>query len=138
MFVVVPWSDFEPQQYRFADYAAYFRRVKQELLNSLSERGGEGTYPDPNEHCETCGWRPSCEQRRRDNDHLCLVAGISKVQINELTEHSVTTMKSLGAMALPLEWKPERGSAKSYARVREQARIQVDVIRRGRLTPVEG
>lgn len=40
MFVVVPWSDFEPQQYRFADYAAYFRRVKRELLRSLSERGG--------------------------------------------------------------------------------------------------
>jgi predicted RecB family nuclease len=28
MYVVAPWSDFQPQQYRFADYAAYFRKVK--------------------------------------------------------------------------------------------------------------
>jgi len=126
MFVVVPWSDFEPQQYRFADYAAYFRRVKRELLKSLSGGGGLETYPDPNEHCETCGWRAACEQRRRDDDHLCLAAGISKLQINELTERGTTTMKALAGMGLPLDWKPDRGSAGSYARVREQARIQVE------------
>ena len=126
MFVVVPWSDFEPQRYRFADYAAYFRRVKRELLKSLSEGGAQETYPDPNEHCETCGWRKTCEQRRRDDDHLSLVAGISKLQTNVLTERGTTTLKSLAAMALPLDWRPDRGSAGSYARVREQARIQVE------------
>jgi hypothetical protein len=31
MYVVAPWSEFEPQQYRFADYAAYFRQVKKRL-----------------------------------------------------------------------------------------------------------
>jgi predicted RecB family nuclease len=141
MFVVVTWSDFEPQRYRFADYAAYFRRVKRELLRSLSEAGGLESYPDPNEHCVTCGWRAACEQRRRDDDHLCLVAGISKLQINELTERSVTTMKSLAVMALPLDWKPDRGSAGSYARVREQARIQLESRESGEalfeLLPVE-
>jgi uncharacterized protein len=141
MFVVVPWSDFEPQQYRFADYAAYFRRVKQELLNSLSEGGGEESYPDPNEHCETCVWQARCEQRRRDDDHLCLVAGISKLQINELTAHGTATMKALAGMALPLDWKPDRGSVGSYTRVREQARIQVEARETGEpsfeLLPVE-
>src|ERR1700739_3336369 len=114
MFVVVPWSDFEPQQYRFADYAAYFRYVKQELLRSLSDGGAQITYPDPNEHCETCGWRKECDQRRRDDDYLCLVAGISKLQINELQEHGTSTMAALAAMALPLDWKPDGGSAGSY------------------------
>jgi uncharacterized protein len=126
MSVVVPWSDFEPQQYRFADYAAYFRRVKRELLQSLSKAEAEPTYPDPNEHCEVCGWRAACERRRRDDDHLCLVAGISKLQINELTDRGFPTMKTLAAMPLPLDWKPERGSAAAYSRVREQARIQVE------------
>jgi predicted RecB family nuclease len=32
MYVVPPWSDFQPQQYRFTDYAAYFRKAKRELL----------------------------------------------------------------------------------------------------------
>jgi uncharacterized protein len=126
MWVVVPWSDFEPQQYRFGDYAAYFRRVRRELLQSLSKAEAEATYPDPNEHCEVCGWRVAGERRRREDDHLCLVAGISKLQINELTDRNFSTMKTLAAMPLPLDWKPERGSAAAYFRVREQARIQVE------------
>jgi predicted RecB family nuclease len=126
MSVVVPWSDFEPHQYRFVDYAAYFRRVRQEFLQSLTSAEAQTTYPDPNEHCEVCRWRSICDQRRRDDDHLCLVAGISKLQINELTDRGFSTMKSLSAIPLPLDWKPERGSAATYVRVREQARIQVE------------
>lgn len=128
MSIVVPGSDFEPQQYRFADFSAYYRRVRREFTRSLSaapqNRGG--TYPDPIEHCDICGWRMACEQRRRKDDHLCLVAGISKLQINELTERGFPTMKRLAEMPLPLEWKPRRGSATTYARTREQARMQVE------------
>ena len=28
VYVVAPWSNFEPQVFRFADYAAYFRKAK--------------------------------------------------------------------------------------------------------------
>jgi uncharacterized protein len=141
MSVVVPWTDFQPQRYRFADYAAYFRLVRQQFLQSLSKTEAQATYPDPNEHCEVCRWRIVCEQRRRMDDHLCLVAGISKLQINELTEPGFATMKALSAMSLPLDWKPERGSAAAYGRVREQARIQVEAREAGEprfeLLPVE-
>ena len=51
MHVVAPWSDFEPQQYRFTDYAAYFRKVQHALRKSLSDQETEETYPDPKEHC---------------------------------------------------------------------------------------
>ena len=128
MSIVVPGSDFEPQQYRFADFSAYYRRVRRELTRSLgaAPQNGGGTYPDPVEHCDICGWRMACEQRRRKDDHLCLIAGISKLQINELTERGFSTMKRLAEMELPLEWKPRRGSATTYARAREQARMQVE------------
>jgi predicted RecB family nuclease len=59
MYVVAPWSDFKPQQYRFADYAAYFRKVKRGLLESLGGQAAKETYPDPIEHCDIC-WRESC------------------------------------------------------------------------------
>src|SRR6266446_6644198 len=36
MYVVAPWSDFQPQQYRFADYAAYFRKVKWALQTAMA------------------------------------------------------------------------------------------------------
>ncbi len=126
MYVVAPWSEFKPQQYRFADYAAYSRMVKRRLLTALAEQETEETYPNPVEHCDICRWREACDKRRRDDDHLCLVAGISKLQINELKQRGIATVQGLAGMPLPLDWKPDRGSADSYDRIREQARIQVE------------
>ena len=141
MDVVVPWSGFEPQRYRFADYAAYFRKTKKALRQAVSAVGPDQTYPDPKEHCEICRWRHTCDKRRRDDDHLCLVAGISKIQINELRQHEITTLKGLAAVPMPLGWKPERGAVNSYTRIREQARIQVEARETGErkfeLLPVE-
>lgn len=125
MYVVAPWSDFEPQRYRVADYAAYYRRVKAGL-ETETDALLEESYPHPTLQCDICRWRVACDQRRRDDDHLCLVAGISKLQMNELTSRGITTTGALAAMPLPLEWKPERGSAQAYARIREQARLQVE------------
>lgn len=79
MSIVVPGSNLEPQHYRFADFAAYHRRVRREFERpiSASEEGEGATYPDPVEHCDICGWRAVCDQRRRKDDHMSLVAGIS-------------------------------------------------------------
>ena len=141
MYVVAPWSEFEPQRYRFADYAAYFRKVKRSLRSAITNSGTEQTYPDPKEHCEICRWREDCDKRRRDDDHLCLVAGISKLQINELKQQGIATAQELAGMPLPLEWRPDRGSADAYDRIREQARVQVEARQTGErkfeLLPVE-
>ena len=141
MSVVVPWSEFEPQRYRFADYAAYYRKVKRSLWLAMTNGALQDTYPDPKEHCDVCRWREECDKRRRDDDHLCLVAGISKLQINELQQQGVATLEELAGMPVPLAWKPGRGSAEAYVRVREQARIQVEGRRAGErqfeLLPVE-
>jgi predicted RecB family nuclease len=126
MYVVVPWSEFQPQQYRFADYAAYFRKVQRALQSAMAVAPAGDTYPNPIEHCDVCRWREACDQRRHDDDHLCLIAGISKIQISELKGRGIATVQSLSAMPLPLPWKPDRGSSDSYVRVREQARIVVE------------
>jgi predicted RecB family nuclease len=126
MYVVVPWSDFEPQVYHFADYGAYYRLVKRRLEFALQESQLSDTYPDPKEHCNICRWNTTCDRRRHDDDHLCLVAGISKVQINELKQRGVETVKDLASLPLPLQWNPERGSTLVYSRIREQARMQVE------------
>jgi len=126
MYVVAPWSDFQPQQFRFADYAAYFRKVKRALQTAMAGPAADDTYPNPIAHCDICRWREACDKRRRDDDHLCLVAGISKLQINELKGRGIATVQDLAGMPLPLDWKPDRGSADSYVRIREQARIVVE------------
>lgn len=141
MYVVAPWSEFQPQQFRFADYAAYFRKAKRALVAAASLSSVENTYPDPIEHCDICRWCETCDKRRREDDHLCLVAGISKLQINELKERGIVTVQGLAGMPLPLTWKPNRGSPDSYIRVREQARIVVEARTAGEgkfeLLPIE-
>lgn len=124
--VVVPWSQYQPQTFRILDYAAYYRRVKISLETAVNAGTKEATYPDPKDHCEICRWRVACDTRRRDDDHLCLVAGLAKSNATELKKHSVETVAQLAAVPLPMPWKPDRGAAQTYVRLREQARLQVE------------
>ena len=126
MYVVAPWTEFDPQQYRTSDYAAYYRFVRDWLETSVDQTRRASVYPDPKEHCGVCRWRDQCAARRRGDDHLCLVAGISSSQITELTERNVDTTDRLAGEPLPIVWKPNRGAQSSYTRVREQARVQVE------------
>jgi predicted RecB family nuclease len=123
-YVVAPWSDYEPQPYRMDDYAAYYRRVKNALEAALDQHTTSEVYPDPKEHCDICRWQNRCDRRRRADDHLSLVAGITKVHIDELKRRGTNTLAELAAMPVPLMWKPARGAVHSYERVREQARLQ--------------
>jgi predicted RecB family nuclease len=130
MHVVVPGSGFVPVSYRTAEYAAYYRHVRSALEQSLQQTNA-ASYPNPKDHCDICRWRNECDARRRRDDHLCLVAGISASQMTELMRHGVSTLSDLAALPLPLLWKPERGLPQSYERSREQARIQLEGRRAG-------
>jgi len=132
-YVVTPGSNFQPEEFRFTDYAAYYRRVKGSLERAVTCEADIESYPDPNPHCDVCRWRLRCEEKRRTDDHLCLVAGISKSQIGELKRHDITTTANLAAVPLPLPWKPDRGAVQSYEKIREQARIQVEGRLKGRV-----
>ncbi|MBU3036478.1 TM0106 family RecB-like putative nuclease [Tritonibacter mobilis] len=126
IYIVAPWSHFEPQQFRYADYAAYFRKAKAAIEHATLEAAPPAHYPEPKEHCDICRWRERCEERRRKDDHLCLVAGISKNQTQELQENGINTASALASMPVPMPWKPQRGSPLSYEKAREQARIQIE------------
>ena len=47
MHVVIPGSGFEPESYRTAAFAAYYRYARRRLERSLAERTGISTYPEP-------------------------------------------------------------------------------------------
>jgi uncharacterized protein len=125
-YVVVPYSGYEPQAYRMNDYGAYFRRVRDSLTAAIASRDASHAYPDPCEHCDICRWQERCDRRRREDDHLSLVAGATKLQIEELKRQGIETMAALAVMPLPLAWKPSRGARTSYERIRDQARLQVE------------
>src|SRR5262249_9463375 len=96
-FVVTPATDFEPQSFRVAEYGAYYRRVRRSLEHAVEEGTSVG-YPDPKPHCDICRWRARCEARRHADDHLSLVAGISKTQIGELNRKGVSTTAALAEL----------------------------------------
>lgn len=132
-YVVVPWTDYDLQPYRMDEYAAYYRRVRQALEMAVAPEVTSEIYPDPKAHCEACRWYARCDARRRTDDHLSMVAGITKVQIDELTTRGIDTLARLAELPLQLPWKPTRGSTPAYERVRDQARVQLAGRRAGKM-----
>ena len=135
--VVTPDPVTPHQSYRVDDYAAYVRLVREQLLSTVAqdwEQVADDNYPDPVDHCDVCRWRGTCSAKRRADDHLSLVAGITRVQRRELESRDAGTLTSLAALPLPIAFTPRRGSSESYEKVREQARLQF--ISRDRTPPL--
>lgn len=112
------------ETFRVADFAAYFRSVKRRFVQAIDEE--PETYPEPCTHCTVCTWSQVCKARWRDDDHLSLVAGITRKQRGALEVLDVTTLESLAGLPLPPELRLEGVSDASYTKVREQARIQLE------------
>src|SRR5205814_8806253 len=110
------------------DYAAYYRSVKRQFEQvvfpspSGEGRGGR-TYPDPVDHCRICRWIDVCEARRRQDDHLCLVAGVRRDQTRRLNLAGIKTVTELGAS--PIDQPIHGINEMALARLRQQARLQV-------------
>jgi len=124
MHIVPHRPGFPLESHRVADYLAYYRLVRGRLEGAVDAGEAAGTYPEKVPHCEICRWWPRCDKKRRDDDHLSFVAGISKLQMRELESRDIKTLAALAAVPIPIAWKPARGAKQGYARVREQARIQ--------------
>jgi len=125
MHVVKPGLGFPTDSFRFADFHAYYRVVRRRLEAAVEESDAGTTYPEPVAHCEVCRWWPECDRRRRRDDHLCLVAGIGALHIEELRRQGIDTLEALGDAPDPLKERPARGSLEAFARIHGQARIQL-------------
>ena len=133
MYVVLGGSARETAVLRVDDYQAYYRAAKARFEAAVLDEGGGGllpigpstTYPEPVQHCDVCRWAAICAQRRRDDDHLSLVAGITSRQRTALATREIDTVVRLANAPLPFSPPLDGTSATSVERVREQARIQV-------------
>jgi predicted RecB family nuclease len=129
MHVVIPDTEFEPETYRVAEYAAYYRYVKKDLVGSIEvfkSKSRPTPYPDPIEQCGMCRWWPICNDTWRTDDHLSFVADISKSQRTQLVEWDVSTLEQLAELPIPISKRPSKGTAESLERAREQARVQFE------------
>src|SRR3984893_3995166 len=125
MYVVPPGKTFAAENYRFAEYAAYYRWIRARLEEACDNGQLEETYPEPCPHCDVCRWFAECDTRRRAEDHLSLVAGIRRQQRTQLVTWDAATVAKLATLPIPLTERPLHGSREGIERVREQARVQV-------------
>ena len=109
--------------FKVRDFAAYERQTRRRLVEVLGAGPPPGLYPEPVEHCAICRWSELCSKRRRDDDDLSLVAGMTTGQRRALKAAGIATRRGFAAVAeLP---RLDRVSRDSLDRAQSQARLQV-------------
>jgi predicted RecB family nuclease len=114
-------GDGREETHRVCDYDAYFRGARKRFEQAV-EGGPQETYPNPVDHCKVCSWRDACDRRRRDDDHLSLVAGMRRDHTRRLATIAITKVAELAAA--PEDAEVPLSDA-SWLRLRRQAALQV-------------
>jgi predicted RecB family nuclease len=125
MRIIKPKEDangFREEVFRFAEFKAYYNQIQNSLVTAVANPK-EDAYPESVEHCSICNWWKHCRDKRREDDHLSLVAGMRSSQIITLNEQGVRDMTSF-ANRNELD-KPSRGNLETLRKKQQQARIQV-------------
>ncbi|MBJ7608150.1 MAG: TM0106 family RecB-like putative nuclease [Candidatus Dormibacteraeota bacterium] len=110
------------ETHRVADYDAYFRTARARL-EAVVDGLPQDTYPTPVDHCDKCSWLDQCKLKRRQDDHLCLVAGMRRDQTRRLVDAGISTVAALAVA--PLD-SPTRIGEAAWERLRRQAALQVE------------
>ncbi len=112
--------------FKVNDCAAYERQTRRLLeaaIGGAPNNPAAEVYPEPVEHCAICRWRELCAGRRRTDDDLSLVAGMTTGQRRALKGAGIPTRRGFAGRAdLP---RLDRVSGDALARAQLQARLQV-------------
>jgi predicted RecB family nuclease len=110
----------ERETFRPEDYGAYYRRLRHRFVKAIEDDAP--TYPYPVKHCSLCDFLELCEARWEADDHLTLVAGVSRLQVERLTKAEIGTLTALAEAAA--ETKVPSMRANTFAGLRHQASLQ--------------
>ena len=119
----------ERRTLRYADFAAYYRRLRRGFEAAVARP--DATEPYRVEHCALCEFREVCDERWRAEDHLVLVAGMRRDQVPRLRSAGLPTLASLAAAAPTIGI--ERMAARTFETLRDQAGLQLARRATGRL-----
>lgn len=109
----------EERSFAIHDYLAYYRHLRKWFLQNIEVLQA---YPDKVEHCLLCEWDPVCDQRRRKDDHLSLVAWMRRDQIAKLNADGITTVAQL---ANANGTRPTGFNPGTFDNLAQQAQLQV-------------
>jgi predicted RecB family nuclease len=127
-FGYVVFGNGEEQGFRLHDYIAYYRHLKASFLEfagdaQLDALDRPREYAFECSHCKLCPWDGACEQQRRDDDHLSLVAWMRRDQVGKLETSGIARVAEL-ARATD-ECRPTGMSPETFTKLRRQASLQV-------------
>jgi predicted RecB family nuclease len=122
MMMHVVFGDRREESFRYADFSRYYASLKERFLSSVQSKEFH-PYPVTCEHCDFCRWVNLCSERWLQDDHLNQVANISRIQINKLGEHGVTTLEALAKLEEDVVMP--RMSPETLGRLRHQAALQL-------------
>jgi uncharacterized protein len=114
-------GDENEEHFRLHDYFAYYRHLKTAFLAYVAEPVAE--YPYSRKHCGICSWDSLCTKKRRDDDHLSLVAWMRRDQVGKLEDGGVATVAELAYA--PETSRPTGMVLESFGKLRRQAELQV-------------
>jgi len=110
----------ERETFRPEDYGAYYRRLRQRFVAAIENQ--TPTYPYPVEHCGLCDFLELCERQWEKDDHLTLVAGVSRLQVERLTKADIGTLTALAEA--DADTKVPSMRATTFQGLRHQASLQ--------------
>src|SRR6185295_14051246 len=80
----------KPEKFFVHRYLAFFRKIKSDFV--AAHQIPSVTYPEPIEHCRICDWSTVCDAHWRKDDHLSLVANITRNQRQALIAYGTKTV----------------------------------------------
>jgi uncharacterized protein len=87
--------------YRVDEFSAYHATVKSDFESGMLVEAD--TYPDPVDHCNTCGFAARCAAQRKRDDHLSQVARMRSGQVLALQSVGINTMTGLAVSSADAE-----------------------------------
>jgi len=124
--MVVVLGTGQEDRLRYRDFAAYFRAVRHRFVEMAGAE--RETYPYPVSHCAFCEYDQRCRARREADDHLSLVAGIRRAQVERLQDAGIATVAALACVQPSTRIGIGLGA---LDRLRHQAALQTDYRQRG-------
>jgi predicted RecB family nuclease len=122
--VSVVTGDRTSHVHQLADYAAYYRAAKARFEARIDPNAPPvQTYPEPVDHCRVCSWWSMCIDQRRADDHLSLVANITRSNRRRLVAAGVDTLQELAE--LPDNAQVAKLPPRILERLHKQAALQL-------------
>ncbi|MBS0483451.1 MAG: TM0106 family RecB-like putative nuclease [Proteobacteria bacterium] len=116
-------GDGREESFRRVEFQFTLSNAKARYLEFIGS-GAEGSAGEPCSACGYCGWRDHCDAIWEAADHLSLVAGISRGQIDKLRAAGINSVEALART--PEGARIPKMSAETFARLRAQATLQVE------------